>query len=317
MKELGTTRRAGYIMAISGGVLWAVGGAVGQHLFRTNTITTNWLIPIRLLIAGVLFLLLARAIGEQVTAVWKSKQDLPRLFLYAVFGVAASQYTFYACIEYANVAFSTVMCYTCSVFILVWCIFREKRRPKFYEVTAVLCVVVGVFACATHFDLSCLSVSPMALAMGLGCGVTATINTLSPVDLTRRHGLMSVMGWGMLIGGGVASLLFRPWTIQARVDGALILGMAVIILGGTILAFTFYMRGIRLVGPIAGNVLSAAEPVAAVIISVLILGVAFTGWDFLGFVLILLTVPLIAIGQNREEMRKQAPSSEEGCASEF
>ena len=308
MKELGTTRRAGYIMAISGGVLWAVGGAVGQHLFRTNTITTNWLIPIRLLIAGVLFLVLARVMGEQVAAVWKSKKDLPRLVLYAVFGVAASQYSFYACIEYANVAFSTVMCYTCSVFILVWCIFRERRRPKLYEVAAVLCVVVGVFACATHFDLSCLSVSPIALAMGLGCGVTSTINTLSPVDLTRRHGLMSVMGWGMLIGGGVAALLFRPWTIQARVDTQLILGMAVIILGGTILAFTFYMRGIRLVGPIAGNVLSAAEPVAAVIISVLVLGVAFTAYDFLGFILILLTVPLIALGQNREEKVKEKSS---------
>ena len=301
MKELGTTRRAGYTMAISGGVLWAIGGAVGQHLFRTNTITTNWLIPIRLLIAGVIFLLLARVMGAEVTAVWKSKKDLPRLALYAVLGVAASQYTFYACIEYANVAFSTVMCYTCSVIILVWCILRERRKPKFYEVAAVLCVVVGVFACATHFDLSCLSVAPIALVMGLACGVTAAINTLLPVDLTARHGLMSVMGWGMLLGGAVAALLFRPWTIQARVDGALIGGMAVIILGGTILAFTFYMRGIRLVGPIAGNVLSAAEPVAAVIISVLVLGVAFTAYDFLGFLLILMTVPLIAVGQNREE----------------
>ena len=308
MKELGTTRRAGYIMAISGGVLWAIGGAVGQHLFRTNTITTNWLIPIRLLIAGVIFLLLAKAGGEKITAVWKSKKDLPRLLLYAVFGVASSQYTFYACIEYANVAFSTVMCYTCSVFILVWCIFRERRRPRVYEVMAVLFVVVGVFSCATHFDLSCLSVAPIALVMGLACGVTATINTLSPVDLTARHGLMSVMGWGMLIGGGVAAILFRPWTIQARIDAQLIGGMAVIILGGTILAFTFYMRGIRLVGPIAGNVLSAAEPVAAVIISVLILGVAFTAFDFLGFLLILLTVPLIAVGQNREEKMKEKSS---------
>ena len=308
MKELGTTRWAGYLMAISGGLLWAIGGAVGQYLFQTNTINTNWLIPIRLLISGVLFLLLARATGEEVLSVWRARKDLPRLVLYAVFGVAASQYSFYACIEYANVAFSTIMCYTCTVFILVWCIFRERRKPKFYEMAAVLCVVVGVFACATHFDLSCLSVSPFALIMGLTCGITATINTLSPADLIQRHGLMSVMGWGMLLGGGVAALLFRPWTIQARVDGPLILGMAVIILGGTILAFTFYMRGIRLVGAIAGNVLSAAEPVAAVIISVLILGVAFTAYDFLGFILILLTVPLIAIGQNREEKVKEKSS---------
>ena len=116
------------------------------------------------------------------------------------------------------------------------------------------------------------------------------------------------MGWGMLLGGGVAAILFRPWTIQARVDGPLILGMAFIILGGTILAFTFYMRGIRLVGPIAGNVLSATEPVGAVIISVLILGVTFTAYDFLGFILILLTVPIIAIGQNKEEKKESSLS---------
>jgi hypothetical protein len=41
-----------------------------------------------------------------------------------------------------------------------------------------------------------------------------------------------------------------------------------------------------------------------VVISVLILGVAFTAYDFLGFLLILITVPLIAIGQNREEKAK-------------
>ena len=46
----------------------------------------------------------------------------------------------------------------------------------------------------------------------------------------------------------------------------------------------------------------------AVIISVLILGVAFTAYDFLGFILILLTVPIIAIGQNREEKVKEKSS---------
>ena len=216
MKELGTTRWAGYLMAICGGLLWAIGGAVGQYLFETNTITTNWLIPIRLLISGVLFLLLAKAGGEEVNSVWKSKQDLPRLVLYGVFGVAASQYSFYACIEYANVAFSTVMCYTCTVFIMVWCIFRERRRPLLYEMAAVLCVVVGVFACATHFDLSCLSVSPFALVMGLTCGVTATVNTLSPADLITRHGLLSVMGWGMLIGGPQRQHVRQPSGQQRR-----------------------------------------------------------------------------------------------------
>lgn len=287
-------------MAISGGTLWAVGGAIGQYLYRTNTITTNWLIPIRLLIAGVIYLLIARAQGPGVAAVWKNKKDLLKLALYAVCGVAASQYTFYACIEYANVAFATVLCYISPVLVLLYCMVQEHRRPRLYEVVAVAFVVIGVFACATHFDITCLSVAPIALVMGLLCGLTATVNTLMPIRLTETYGILPVMGWGMLFGGCVGTAAFRPWTIHATVNAPLILGMAVIVLGGTVMAFTFYMRGIKLVGPIAGIVLSSVEPVAAVIISILILKVAFTGADFLGFLLILLNIPIIALGQGRE-----------------
>ena len=299
-------RWAGYVMAISGGVLWAVGGACGQQLFQANNITAGWLVPIRLMISGVLFLLLALLSGQDIFRIWKNSWTWPRLLGYALFGVAASQYTFYGCIQHANVAFSTVLCYICPIFLLLYTIVRDRRPPRLYEATAVVLVVVGVFACATHFDLSCLSVSPIALILGLLCGGTAAVNTLLPLPLMNHYGLFPTLGWGMLLGGGVMSLVFRPWTGEPVVNGQLILFMAIIILGGTLVAFACYMRGIQLVGPVAGNVLSAAEPVAAVIISVLVLRVSFTGADFLGFLLILLTIPLIAIGQSRE--KKAAPT---------
>ena len=96
------------------------------------------------------------------------------------------------------------------------------------------------------------------------------------------------------------SLLFRPWTIQAIVNGQLIGFMSIIIFGGTLMAFTFYMRGIQLVGPVPAVVLSAVEPLVAVVLSVAVLKVSFTPLDFLGFLLILLTIPVISIGQHRE-----------------
>ena len=70
--------------------------------------------------------------------------------------------------------------------------------------------------------------------------------------------------------------------------------------GQTLLAFSFYMRGIQLVGPVPAVVLSAVEPLVAVILSVAVLKVSFTSYDFLGFFLILLTIPVISIGQQRE-----------------
>lgn len=299
------SRWFGYLLAIVGGALWAVAGACGQALFRNNTVTASWVVPIRLMIAGAVLLGIARITGGPgVSRVWREPKDLGRLLLYAVFGVATSQYTFYGCIQLANVAFSTVMCYICPVFILLYTILRERRKPRFYEAAGVLLVVVGVFACATHFDLTQLSVSPAALTMGLLCGLSAALNTLFPLWLMDKYGLFATMGWGMLLGGGIMSLVFRPWRIEAIVNGQLIWTMAVIIIGGTVLAFAFYMRGIQLVGPVAGVVLSAVEPVMAVILSVLVLKVTFTGADFLGFLLILLTIPVISIGQQKESRQK-------------
>ena len=305
------SRQLGYVLAISGGVLWAVAGACGQALFRNNTVTAACVVPIRLILSGFLFLLLARFFqGKAVWSVWKDPKTVVRLLLFAVFGFATSQYTFYACIELANVAFSTVMCYICPIFILLFTIFRERRPPRFYEIAGVVLVIVGVLACATHFDLTQLSVSPAALVMGLLCAVSSAVNSILPIPLMDRYGMLPTLGWGMLLGGTVMSLLFRPWTIQAIVNGQLIGFMSIIIFGGTLMAFTFYMRGIQLVGPVPAVVLSAVEPLVAVVLSVAVLKVSFTSYDFLGFLLILLTIPVISIGQHRE--LKQAVEPMEG-----
>jgi len=307
----GSSRHLGYALAISGGVLWAVAGSCGQALFRSNTVTAGWLVPIRLVLAGLLFLLIARVtMGPVIGAVWREPRAIGRLFVYAVFGVATSQYTFYGCIQLANVAFSTVMCYICPIFILLYTLFRERRRPRLYELAGVVLVVVGVFACATHFDLTRLSVSPVALVMGLLCAGSSALNTLFPLSLMDRFGLLPTMGWGMLLGGGVMALLFRPWQVHPIVNGQLIGFMAVIILGGTVLAFSAYMRGIQMVGPVAGVVLSAVEPLTAVVLSVLVLKVSFVPADFVGFCLILLTIPVISLGQQRELRKVTEPSNE-------
>ena len=301
-------RWKGYLLSISGGILWAAAGACGQALFRNNTVTSTWLVPIRLLLAGLIFLLLSGISSSGVFRIWKDRNAVLRLLLCAVFGVAASQFTFYGCIEAANVAFSTVMCYICPVFILVYTILREKRKPRLYETAGVLLVVTGVFSCATHFDLSRLWVPADALILGLLCGLSAAVNTLSPITLNKRFGVLPVLGWSMLIGGAAMTALFRPWRIHPTVNGQLIGFMSVIILGGTVVAFGAYMRGIQLVGPVAAVVLSAAEPVTAVILSALVLHVTFTPYDLLGFLTILLTIPVISIGQQRESV--PPPSAE-------
>ena len=311
MDEWKNSRWLGYGLSISGGVMWAVAGSCGQALFRSSGVTASWLVPVRLCIAGVLFLLIACVRRSHPLRIWGAPSDILKLALFSILGIAASQYTFYYCIELSNVAFSTVMCYICPIFILCYTILRARRGPRLYEVCGVLLVLVGVFSCATHFDLSSLSVSPAALVSGVLCALTSAVYTLAPLSLMKRFGLFPVLGWGMLMGGVVMTVLFHPWQLHPAAGPRLILFMAVIILGGTVFSSTAYMLGTRLVGPVAAVVLSSMEPITAVILSVLVLNVSFTNFDFLGFFLILLTIPVISIGQQRENRRiRSLPLSE-------
>ena len=55
-----------------------------------------------------------------------------------------------------------------------------------------------------------------------------------------------------------------------------------------------------IVGSLVGSVLSSIEPVGSVVISVLFLHTAFTWLDLLGFFLILVTIPIMALGKAHE-----------------
>ena len=75
--------------------------------------------------------------------------------------------------------------------------------------------------------------------------------------------------------------------------GHLVLLIAVLV--GTFGAYGLFLHGISIVGPVAGNMLGAAEPVSATAISALWLGTAFSWADWAGLVLMVATIFLIAL----------------------
>ena len=306
----------GFFLTIAGGLLWALGGSCGQQIFQNHHLTSNWLVPYRILIAGTILLILSclRYPPRQVFAIWKNRKDTKDLLLFSVLGAGASQYTYYTCIQYSNAAFATVISYMFPVVILLYGMFRSRRAPKRYELVSVLLVTAGAFTCTTHWNLESLSVSPIALVVGILCAVASAYNTVKPQRLLRTYALISIMGWSMVVGGVILCILCRPWTIPFVLNGELILLMAVVIGGGTILAFCCFQAGVRIVGSLSGSVLASVEPIGAIVIAVLFLNVPFTLEDFAGFVLILATIPIIAMGQNRETLATRAMAEDLAAA---
>ena len=220
---------------------------------------------------------------------------------FSLFGMMLCQYAYFTTIQYSNAGTATVLQYTGPAMILVWICLRMRRKPKLYEIIALLCSMAGTFILATHGNISQLAIPAKALLWGLLAAVALVVYTLQPAELMKKYTTIQTLGWGMFVGGGVLMLLRRPWNVHPVIDGQTVLAMAVIVLLGTICAFYFYLQGVQLVGASNASMLACVEPVAATVISVVWLHVEFQMMDLLGFIFVLSTVFIVSLNQKKEE----------------
>ena len=78
--------------------------------------------------------------------------------------------------------------------------------------------------------------------------------------------------------------------------------LAGIILIGTVIAYTMFLKGASMVGPVKSSLLAAIEPISAVFFAFLIMNVMI---DFVGMAMILAAVMLISVKDLIKERRKK------------
>ena len=288
-------KRAGYVLTVFGAVCWAFSGACGQYLFQSRGMDADWLVTMRLTVAGLLLVLwsLGRWRGGALR-VFRTRRSVGSLLIFAVFGMAMCQYSYFRAIELSNAATATTLQYTGPALVLIWLALREKRMPGRRELIAVVCAMGGAYLLATHGDPSQLALSPEALFWCVLAAVSVAVYSVQPRGLIAQYGTLPITGFGMLIGGLGLCVLFRPWHVVGQWDAVTVLGMAYIIVFGTICAFCCYLEGVRRIGAAKGSILSSIEPVASTVLSVFWLGVPLGGMDFGGIALIVAAMVLLA-----------------------
>lgn len=284
----------GAVLTIIGGTLWGFSGTCGQFLMQTKGLTSNWLVPIRLLTAGLLLLLICYLKeGKKIFHIWK--KDALGILIFGSVGMSMCQYTYFTAIGASNAGTATVLQYIGPVLILIYISLRNMQLPRWNELVAIGLAVLGTFLLATHGDPRSMVLSEQALFWGLLSAVALAVYTVQPGKMLKEYGSAVVTAWGMLIGGILLCTIFRPWSIAVTVDTTVLMGMAVVVIVGTVIAFACYMEGIRLVGPKKGSLYASVEPVSATVFSVLWMHVSFGMMDFLGFLCIISTIYLLAV----------------------
>ena len=285
----------GMLSTFVGGTLWGINGVMGNYLFLNKNVTTPWLIPYRLILAGFLLLsYLYYKKGSKIFDVLKNPKDLLQIVLFGFIGMLGTQYTYFSAIQFSNAAIATVLTYFGPTLVLIYMCLREKRKPLKYEIVSICLSSFGVFLLATHGDITSLQISFKALVWGILSALSVVFYTVQPESLLKKYGASIVVAWGMMIGGIFIAFVTKPWNISVTFDFVTFLVLMLIIVFGTIIAFILYLTGVNIIGPTKASIIACIEPVAATICAILFLGVTFDFLDLIGFICIISTIFIVA-----------------------
>jgi len=286
--------KKGIILGILAATLWGISGTSGQFLFQQKAINVEWLITIRLLISGICLLLFANFNNENLFAIWRNKKDSIQLIIFSIIGMLGVQYTYFAAIKHSNAATATVLQFVGPILIAVYLAIKYKKLPKPIEIIAIILAVAGTFLLVTHGKLNSLSISPLALFLGLASAITLAIYSLQPKQLLTKYNAAVVIGWAMLIGGIVFSFVKFPWEIEGIWDWETTLSVGFVVFLGTLVAFYSYLTATKIIGAQKTSLLSSAEPLVAVLLSVTWLNIPFETIDWIGSLCIISTIFLLS-----------------------
>ena len=296
----------GMLSTFVGGTLWGINGVMGNYLFLNKNVTTPWLIPYRLILAG--FLLLGYLYYKKESKIFdilKNPKDLLQIVLFGLIGMLGTQYTYFSAIQFSNAAIATVLTYFGPTLVLIYMCLREKRKPLKYEIVSICLSSFGVFLLATHGDITSLQISFKALAWGILSALSVVFYTVQPESLLKKYGASIVVAWGMMIGGIFITFVTKPWNISVIFDFVTFLVLMLIIVFGTIIAFILYLTGVNIIGPTKASIIACIEPVAATICAILFLGVTFDFLDVIGFICIISTIFIVAYFDKKTKVKKK------------
>ncbi|WP_039058008.1 EamA family transporter [Enterobacter sp. Bisph1] len=292
--------KKGMVYVLAAAVLWGSSGVCAQYIMQKSHISSTWLTMTRLLFTGVILLTLSFVHSDKIFTILKNRRDAFSLLFFSLFGALTVQLTFLLTIEKSNAATATVLQFLSPTIIVAWFAVVRKARPTLPVVLAIVTSLIGTFLLVTHGNLTSLSISPQALLWGIVSAFAAAFYTTYPSQLIARYGTLPIVGWSMLLAGLMLTPFCGGQGGEFVVDGRLLIAFFYLVVIGTALTFSLYLKGAQMIGGSKASILSCAEPLSSALLSVALLGVAFSLPDWLGTLLIVSSVLLISWDSRRK-----------------
>lgn len=291
-------------LAIMGALFWGLSGTSVQFLENAKHLNVEWLLEVRLLLAGLLTILLAyMQDGIRIFDIFKNQKDFGKLLIFGLLGIALAQYSYFKAIAISGVGVATVLQYVAPTLLIIYLFLRYFKKPTPAEFCCVLLALTGTICIVSQEGLAISTINGDALFWGLISAASICVYTLQPIELLKKYSTTSIVGFAMFICGILSLAMFQQIDSEAIWDGMTWLGLFTIIILGTVVSFNAYIEGVRRIGAIQGSILSSLEPISAALFGWALLGNEFTLVGIFGMFCIIATVFIIAWDRQRQLKR--------------
>ncbi|EFL56968.1 putative membrane protein [Veillonella atypica ACS-049-V-Sch6] len=291
-------------LAIMGALFWGLSGTSVQFLENAKHLNVEWLLEVRLLLAGLLTILLSYIQdGIRIFDIFKNPKDFGKLLIFGLFGIALAQYSYFKAIVISGVGVATVLQYVAPTLLIIYLFLRYFKKPTPAEFCCVLLALTGTICIVSQGGLDISTINGDALFWGLISAASICVYTLQPIELLKKYSTTSIVGVAMFICGILSLAMFQQIDSEAIWDGMTWVGLFTIIILGTVVSFNAYIEGVRRIGAVQGSILSSLEPISAALFGWALLGNEFTLVGIFGMICIIATVFIIAWDRQRQIKR--------------
>ena len=125
----------GVLATLVGGSFWGFSGTSASFLFDTYHVDTLWLMSVRQILAGLLFMaVVVTRDRERLIKLWTTPADRKQLLHFTAFGLLFNQFCYLSAVRLTNAGTATVLQCLQLVIIMGYVCVTDRRMPRTREV---------------------------------------------------------------------------------------------------------------------------------------------------------------------------------------
>ncbi len=222
-----------------------------------------------------------------------------------VFSIVLFNFSYYKTMVLTSLSVAAVLLYTAPIFVCILSVILFREKITVNKITALIiaflgcCFVSGVFSHGQR-------ITPTALVFGLLTGFGYSLYTIfSQILLNKGYNSLTITFYTFLFAA-LGSLPFINIGVTFNQVVKMPLGLLVMVsmaVLNTVIPYLLYTSGLSGVPTTVAPIIATVEPVVATIISVAVYKEAFEIWHFIGIALVLLSVLVLNLRVNKNEVK--------------